>query len=56
VEIWLRTLMGVASWNSHRNVLYLVDLLCKESFLVPELRFRVKTILAEFLEVRKSTL
>ena len=56
IELWLRTLMGLASWNSNKNVLFLVDLLCKEAFLQSELRARVKTIFAEFLEVSTPNL
>jgi hypothetical protein len=51
IELWLRALMGLASWNSNKNVLFLIDLLCKEAFLKSELRARVKNIFAEFLEV-----
>jgi hypothetical protein len=54
IELWLRTLMSLACWNTNKNVLYLVDLLCKEAFVQPEIRSKIKTIFSEFLEVSQK--
>jgi hypothetical protein len=46
--------MSLACWNTNKNVLYLVDLLCKEAFVQPEIRSKIKTIFSEFLEVSQK--
>ena len=44
--------MNLSGWNTNKNILFLVDLLCKDTFVQSELREKIKTVFSEFLEVK----